>query len=110
MAAGRHAHAAGADDVVFTSLEGRLLEGPTSTVVWADGGRLHTPPVETGILPGTTMARLFARAADEGRPTAITPGTVDDLHAADAVWLLSGVRGVAVVHTLDGVRRDQLER
>lgn len=105
MAATRHAQRLGADDVVLTSLEGELLEGPTSTVVWAAGGSLHTPPPETGILPGTTVARLFARAEAAGRPTARTRGTVDDLHAADAVWLLSGVRGAAPVHTLDGVRR-----
>ncbi|MCW2534074.1 MAG: Branched-chain amino acid aminotransferase/4-amino-4-deoxychorismate lyase [Blastococcus sp.] len=105
MAALRHAHSVGADDVVLTSLEGRLLEGPTSTVVWAAGGTLHTPPLETGILPGTTAARLFECAADDGWPTAYSPGTVADLHAADAVWLLSGVRLAAVVHTLDGVRR-----
>ncbi len=105
MAALRHAHAQGADDVVLTSLEGHLLEGPTSTVVWAAGGRLHTPPLETGILPGTTVVRLFERAEDDGWPTAWSPGTVADLHAADAVWLLSGVRLAAVVHTLDGVPR-----
>ena len=105
MAALRHAHATGADDVVLTSLEGRLLEGPTSTVVWAAGGNLHTPPLDTGILPGTTVARLFEHAADDGWPTSSSPGTVADLHAADAVWLLSGVRLAAVVHTLDGVPR-----
>jgi 4-amino-4-deoxychorismate lyase len=105
MAAVRHAHAQGADDVVFTSLEGQLLEGPTSTVVWATDGRLHTPPLDTGILEGTTMTRLFARAAEAGWPTSITAGTVDDLHAADGVWLVSGVRGAATVHSLDGTPR-----
>jgi 4-amino-4-deoxychorismate lyase len=105
MAALRHAATQGADDVIFTSLEGQVLEGPTSTVVWSADGVLHTPPPETGILPGTTMARLFARAAEAGRPTAVTPGTVADLQAADAVWLVSGVRAAATVHTLDGVAR-----
>jgi 4-amino-4-deoxychorismate lyase len=105
MAAQRHAHSVGADDVVLTSLEGQLLEGPTSTVVWAAGGRLHTPPVATGILAGTTQARLFARAEDDGWPTAVTPGAVADLHEADAVWLLSGIRGTAPVTRLDGVQR-----
>jgi 4-amino-4-deoxychorismate lyase len=105
MAAQRHAHRLGADDVVFTSLEGQLLEGPTSTLVWSADGTLHTPPLESGILAGTTSARLFARAADAGRPTSFTAGTVADLHAADAVWLLSGVRGAATVHTIDGVAR-----
>ena len=47
----------------------------------------------------------FARAGDDGWPTSVTTGTVDDLHAADAVWLLSGIRGTASVHTLDGVPR-----
>jgi 4-amino-4-deoxychorismate lyase len=105
MAAQRHAHGLGADDVVLTSLEGQLLEAPTSTVVWAAAGALHTPPVETGILPGTTTARLFRRAEQDGWPTVVTAGTVADLHAADAVWLVSGIRGAAMVHTLDGVRR-----
>ena len=105
MAALRHAAAQGADDVIFLSLDGQVLEGPTSTVVWSAGGVLHTPPPETGILPGTTMARLFARAAQTSRPTAVTAGTVQDLHAADGVWLVSGVRSAAVVHTLDGVPR-----
>ncbi len=105
MAAQRHAHAVGADDVVFTSVEGQLLEGPTSTVVWAAGGALHTPPQDTRIQAGTTVVRLFARAEDDGWPTSVTVGTVADLHAADAVWLVSGVRGAAAVHTLDGVTR-----
>jgi 4-amino-4-deoxychorismate lyase len=105
MAALRHAHAEGADDVVFTSLEGHLLEGPTSTVVWAAGGALHTPPLDTGILAGTTAARLLTRAAESGWATSVTPGSVADLHAADAVWLVSGIRGPATVHTLDGVPR-----
>ena len=105
MAAHRHAQREGADDVVFTSLEGQVLEGPTSTVVWAVDGELRTVPADTGILPGTTQARLFARAEEDGWPTAVVPATVDDLHAADAVWLLSGIRGAAAVHTLDGVRR-----
>ena len=105
MAAQRHAQRQGADDVVLTSLEGWVLEGPTSTVVWAADGELRTAPLDTGILPGTTQARLFARAEEDGWPTAVAPGTIEDLHAADAVWLVSGIRGAAAVHTIDGVRR-----
>ncbi len=69
------------------------------------GGVLHTPPVETGIQAGTTHAPLYARAVEDGWPTAVTPGTVADLHAADAVWLLSGIRGAATVTALDGRSR-----
>jgi 4-amino-4-deoxychorismate lyase len=108
MAAQRFAHGRGADDVVFTSVEGQLLEGPTSTVVWARGGVLYTPPLTTGILPGTTVARLFSSASGTGWRTEVRSGCVADLRAADAVWLLSSIRGAAVVHTLDGVPRGDL--
>lgn len=105
MAAQRHARSIGADDALFVSLDGRLLEGPTSTVVWARDGVLHTPPAELGILPGTTQQLLFSRAAEVGLGTALTDGTVADVIAADAVWLVSSVRGAAPVVALDGVRR-----
>ena len=59
MAALRFARGSGADDVIFVSSEGRVLEGPRSTVVIARGERLLTPPPEHGILPGTTQQALF---------------------------------------------------
>lgn len=105
MAAQRHARANGADDAVFVSLDGQVLEGPTSTVVWAGDGVLRTPPTATGILPGTTQQLLFRAAAERGWRTETGPATVAGLHAADGVWLVSSVRGAAEVTALDGVRR-----
>jgi 4-amino-4-deoxychorismate lyase len=103
MAALRHARAAGADDVVFVSADGQLLEAPTATVVWLAGGVLRTPPAgPLGLLDGITVRRLYAAAADAGFGTEITRGTTADLHAADGVWLLSSVRLAAAVTSLDG--------
>jgi 4-amino-4-deoxychorismate lyase len=102
MAALRHAERLGAQDVVFITSDGTVLEGPTSTVVVASGGALCTPPEELGILPGTTAAALFRGAAAAGWPTRVQRLTVPDLLAADGVWLCSSIRLVAPVHTLDG--------
>lgn len=102
MAAQRHAHAAGADDVIFVSADGLVLEAPTATVVWAVGETLHTPPAELGILAGTTVRTLFENAASYGFTTAVSRSTVDDLHAADALWLVSSMRGAIAVFALDG--------
>lgn len=105
MAALRHAKAVGAQDIVFVSTDGLVLEGPTSTVVWASGHSLHTPPPDSGILAGTTQADLFERAENDGWGTAVVPTTPADLIAADAVWLVSSVRGAAAVTAIDGAAR-----
>jgi 4-amino-4-deoxychorismate lyase len=103
MAAQRYAHAAGAEDVIFVSADGQLLEAPTASVVWLRDGVLHTPPaVPLGILDGVTVRRLFARAGEHGFGTEVRRGTVDDLHAADGVWLVSSIRLAAAVTALDG--------
>lgn len=103
MAALRYAAGRGADDVVFTDADGFVLEGPTSTVVVADGGVLRTPPAEIGILLGTTQEALFRAASGAGWECRVEPIPAADLDGADGVWLLSSVRLLARVHTLDGV-------
>ncbi|MEE2032519.1 aminodeoxychorismate lyase [Rhodococcus chondri] len=102
MAALRHAESVGVDDVIYTSSEGFVLEGPRSTVVLARGRTLLTPPPEHGILPGTTQQALFDVAEDHDftvRYEALRPA---DLIVADGVWLVSSVALAARVHTLDG--------
>ena len=106
MAAQREAARQGADDVLFVSSDGVVLEAPTGSCVWWDGGTLHTTPTGgTGILAGTTQRLLFERAAAEGWATAETEATVADLHAADVVWLVGSVRGPVDVSELDGKPR-----
>src|SRR5215217_1437360 len=102
MAAVREASRRGADDVIFTTPDGQVLEGPTSTVVVARDRTLFTPPTSLGILPGTTQARLFQGVNKAGWATKVEPLRVADLYSADAVFLASSVRKVTQVTTLDG--------
>jgi 4-amino-4-deoxychorismate lyase len=99
MATLRHAHDEGADDAIWLSSDGQVLEAPTSTVAWVSGGRLITPPPDAGILPGTTLD-VALRLLDG--PFETRRGSADELAAADEVLLLSSVRGVAPVIALDG--------
>ncbi|HEX5400815.1 MAG TPA: aminodeoxychorismate lyase [Pseudonocardiaceae bacterium] len=103
MAAGREAARRGADEVIFTESGDMVLEGPTSTVVLAEGRTLRTPPSQLGILPGTTQAALFRAAERAGWSIKVEPIRVVELADADAVVLASSVRKVTRVHTLDGV-------
>lgn len=111
MAALRHARKHGADDVIFLSSDGRVLEGPTSTVLLAhveksgDGTtvkRLITPQLDSGILPGTSQGALFAAAKAAGWELGYGPLEPQDLLDADAVWLISSVRLLAPVNRIDG--------
>jgi 4-amino-4-deoxychorismate lyase len=102
MAALREAERRGAEEVVFTTSSGSVLEGPTSTLIAVTGRTLTTPPATLGILPGTTQAALFRAAKREGWTVVIEPVPVADLHSADGVFLVSSVRKVTRVHTLDG--------
>ncbi|WP_415975509.1 aminodeoxychorismate lyase [Rhodococcus sp. 077-4] len=103
MAALRHAAAQGADDVIYLSTEGRVLEGPRSTVVLARGKTLVTPSVEQGILAGTTVAGLFTVAEAAGWACEHGQLYPADLIAADGVWLVSSVTLAARVTTMNGV-------
>lgn len=101
-AAQREAHRRGADDVIFVSSDGVLLEGPTSTVLYRIDGTVWTPGTGLGILDGTTQSALFAFFAAEGIETGYRLGGPEDLERADAVWLVSSVRHAAPVREIDG--------
>ncbi|MFE3188999.1 aminodeoxychorismate lyase [Nocardia sp. NPDC059240] len=104
MSALRFAQRMGADDVIFTSTEHRVLEGPRSTVVVQRDNELITPPARNGVLPGTTQRALFTQAEKAGWDCRYEPLFVADLITADAVWLLSSVTLAARVNSLDGLR------
>jgi 4-amino-4-deoxychorismate lyase len=106
MAAAREAERRGMDDVVFVGTDGTVLEAPTATVTWSLGRTLYTiDPRRTGILAGTTQELLFAAAEEHGWRTEYVLATVDDLHAADVVWLVSSTRGPVDVVEIDGKER-----
>lgn len=103
MAALREAARLGADEAVFVSTDGEVLEAPTATAAWVvDGGLVTPPPDGVGILPGTTMAVLLDLCAELGVPAQVRRGTVAELLEADEVLLAGSVRGVAAVVELDG--------
>jgi 4-amino-4-deoxychorismate lyase len=105
MAALRYARAHGADDVVYVTADGWVLEGPTASVVIATGRTLRTPPVSAGLLPGITQQELFQAAEAAGWTVKTEPLRVPDLHSADGVWLASSVRQLVAVHHIDGTPR-----
>jgi para-aminobenzoate synthetase/4-amino-4-deoxychorismate lyase len=89
----------GFDEVIFLNERGELTEGAISTLFIRSGGRLLTPPLACGILPGVLRQHILATdPAAEERVL-----TLGDLHAADAVFLGNSVRGLRRVTRIEGV-------
>lgn len=102
----REAARRGADDVIFVSSDGFVLEGPTSSVVYRRGNTLLTPGTGLGILEGTTQGDLFDWARERHMQTGFELLTPQDLGTADALWLVSSGRQAAPIRAIDGIERD----
>lgn len=76
------------DDIVLLNERGEVTETTIANLAVRSGGRWWTPPVEAGCLPGVERARLV----EEGRLTERRL-TVEDLRGAQAVALVSSLRG-----------------
>lgn len=100
----RQAIAAGGDDAIMCNPEGAVSEGATSNVFMVEGGRIETPNMRTGILPGITRQKVCELAASLGTPVSETNIMPERLRRADEVFLTSSVRGIMPVTRLDGAR------
>jgi len=98
MLAGRLAKERGYDEALLVTPHGRVLEGPTWSFFWVDGGRLFTPPLEDRILASITRARLL-----EECDVAQCSCTLDDLRGAEEAFIASTVREVMPIAAIDEV-------
>lgn len=105
MAAIREARRRGADDAVYVSSDGFVLEAPTASVILRFGDRFVTPAPTGGILHGTTQISVFENLVSRGFETGYEAVPVGRLLTADAVWLVSSVRLAVPVTEVDGAVR-----
>ena len=87
----------GLDEVVAPTPQGRLSDGGRSTLVALLDNRLLTPPLEDGALPGIGRRVLLEAGALEEAPL-----RWEDLGRAQAVALVSALRGLRAVAEVEG--------
>ncbi|MEX2570147.1 MAG: aminodeoxychorismate synthase component I [Gemmatimonadota bacterium] len=76
------------DDVILYNTRGEVTETTTANLVLTFGDDRLTPPVESGLLPGTLRAELL----EAGRIRQCDL-TLQDLERASAIHLINSVRG-----------------
>ena len=90
-----HARARGAGEAVFGNLAGNLCEGTGTNVFVGLGGRLLTPPLSSGCLPGVTRDLLLGLVpvVEEDLP-------VEALAEVDEAFVTSSTREVQAVRAV----------
>jgi branched-chain amino acid aminotransferase len=93
------AHEQGASEALLANTRGELCEGTGTNVLIVLDGRLLTPPLSSGCLPGITreLALEWFDVAEEALPFEV-------LHEADEVLLTSSTRDVHPVVRMDDRR------
>lgn len=92
----------GADDAILLNADGFVAEATTANVFWARRGRLFTPDLSVGILPGVTRALLLRLARRLRVPVRLGRYRPKEMLAADEAFLSSSVVGVLPIRRLPG--------
>jgi branched-chain amino acid aminotransferase len=97
LAALAHAQEQGADEALLATSDGRLCEGTSSNVFVVVDGRLATPSLASGCLPGVTRELVLELT---GAEEADVP--MSSLAEVEEAFLTSAIRGVRPIGLLDG--------
>lgn len=93
------AKAAGADEALFVTPSGRVLEGAASSLFIVKDGHAYTPPTSAGILPGVARARVLQLIGSERARE--KPLTLDEVRSAQECFITNALMGVMPVSSID---------
>ena len=80
----------GFDEVIFANENGDITEGAISNIFIEKTGKMLTPPVASGLLPGVLRRHILETR--DGSQEAVLK--VEDLKSADGIFLCSSLRGL----------------
>ncbi len=96
------AREAGFDEAIILNTHGLVAESTVSNVFVVSKGRLLTPTIESGALPGVTRAAVIDLARESGIEAAETKLTLNGLRTSDEAFLTNSVVGVMPLTRLEG--------
>lgn len=93
----------GVDDVILLNEKGFVAECSTANIFLAKGGKLITPPVDSGVLPGITRGTVIEIAEEIGLKNEERKIKIEEIKTADEVFKTSAVMGVVPVVEVLGI-------
>ena len=79
----------GEQEIIYYTVDGKLLETSIGNLVLKMDGKLYTPPSQLGLLPGTYRQHLLENGQVEEKIL-----TLADLNQAEAIYGCNAVRGL----------------
>lgn len=89
--------AAGADEALLLNEHGNVAECSSASIFCVSGGKLITPGLDSGILPGVVRDIIIELATGDGIPVEEKPLPLDEMLGAREVFITSSLRGVMPV-------------
>lgn len=93
---------AGYDDALLLTAQGRVAEASTSNILARREKTVFTPSLDQGILPGITRRKVLEKARENGYDVQERPVEVNELFAADEIFLVGTGLEISPVVSLDG--------
>lgn len=92
----------GADEAIFTSPSGEILEGTISNIFIVKNGIVKTPPLKSGILPGITRQFVIDMAKNMGLNIEEMPVKTLDLINSDEAFITNSIIEITHLVMIDG--------
>ncbi|MFC7336783.1 aminotransferase class IV [Haloferula chungangensis] len=94
----------GVTTAIFLNTRRELCEAATANLFLVHAGKIRTPALNSGCLPGVTRGRVFNVARMLGVEAEEAVLTRDDLEFADEIFLTSATQGVVPLTRLEGLK------
>ena len=104
LLAQREAKRRGADEAILVDADGFLVEGAMRNLFAVVGGKVLTPPLSRGLLPGITRQAVLEVAGRAGLPSEERDIALSELQQADECFLTSSLAEILPVASVDAHR------
>ena len=92
----RRAKTLGIDELIFLNSRGEICEGTTTNIFFASEGKLYTPPVSSGLLPGIMRRFILTHF-----PVTELPLKREDAQKMEECFVTNSLMGVMPVTALE---------
>ncbi len=106
----KEAEEAGFDDAILLDARGTVIESTASNLFLWEEGRLVTPPLSTGCLPGITRAEVIRVARKEGYRVVEKKFDAAECRKADGIILTNSLLEIVPCHLKPRMNPDVLAR